>query len=735
MNHRQLLAAAAAAFVLFSGPPAPRAEPAAAPPPLADTLIAAYAGRTQPRDLETLLRLQLASGRPAEAEGTIQRLAALYRPTQPGRAHALLPWRIYARAMRHEGAGLSTPDSLARAFNELYAPLPDREMVDVLPWYGANLDRLRQSLARAGAACEGKAVDACPNAAELVAARQAIAVWTYLMPASERLIRADAARRFLIEDLLIPTPDGARISAILVRPRAGGARLTSLLNFTIYARDDWSFTDAAKMAANGYAGVVAYTRGKGRSPGPIVPYEHDGRDAAAVIDWLAAQAWSDGRVGMFSGSYNASAQWGALKHRPKALRAIATNASNAPGVDTPMQGNVFQNFIYPWPLHVTTNRTLDEINYYDSARWAALDRVWYQSGRPYRELERIDGQPNPVFAKWLAHPDYDSYWQGFTPQGEEFARVDIPVFVQTGYYDGGMVGALHYLREHVRHRPDADHRLLVGPYHHTAMQTGVLPTVDGYDVDPAALIDLQDVRLKWFDHVFRGAPLPELLKDRVNYQVMGADLWRHASSLEAMAGERLRLYLNGRREGARFLFGEGGRAEGSAPELSVNFADRTDADFQPPASEPDTRNALVFVTEPLGKPMEVAGLFSGRFEIVTNKRDLDLSVAFFEQRADGRYLLLASYLGRASYIADRSRRQLLRPGRPQVLAFDSQTLTARRLAAGSRILAVVGVPKRPDIQINYGTGKDVSDESIADAGEPLHVRWGSGSYLELGVRR
>jgi len=47
---------------------------------------------------------------------------------------------------------------------------------------------------------------------------------------------------------------------------------------------------------------------------------------------------------------------------------------------------------------------------------------------------------------------------------------------------------------------------------------------------------------------------------------------------------------------------------------------------------------------------------------------------------------------------------------------------------------VVGVPKSQSIQINYGTGRNVSDESIVDAGKPLVVRWSAGSYLEIGVR-
>lgn len=704
---------------------------------LAESLIPAQAGKDRPADLNLLFRLQLAAHRYADAEATIGRLQILYRPDQVVRSRALTPWLIYARAGRLAGGGMATDETLQQAFTETYADIDDREAVELLHWYVYDLDRARGALADAEKACLGVPLQACPTGVDVVRAHMGLATWEYLLPRSARLVRADLERRFVIEeDLLIPTADGAQIAAMIVRPRSA-APATALLNFTIYARDDWAFLDAARMAGRGYAGVVAYSRGKGRSPDQVVPYVHDGADAATVIAWLAAQDWSDGRVGMFSGSYNASTQWAALKHMPPALKAIATNASNAPGIDTPMEGNVFLNFMYPWPFYTTNLKGLDDETYDDPERWAALDRNWYTNGRPYRDLPRIDGAPNPVFAEWLNHPGYDAYWQRLLPYREEFAGIKIPVLVQTGYFDGGMVGALYYLRQHYRYNPQADHRLLIGPYHHVAMNQGVLETISGYEIDPAARIDLQDIRLRWFDHVFRGAPLPEVLSDRINFQVMGADRWRHVPSLEAMGERRLRLYLSDARDGARFTLARGRPARRGFTHLQVDFTDRSDVDYEPPSEvfsrEIDVRNALVFATGPVSGPMEVNGGFSGRLNIVTNKKDLDLQIALYELRPDGTYFPLTTFLGRASYLRDRSRRHLLRPGRTETLAFDSDRITSRLIGAGSRIVAVVGVAKQRDVQINYGSGKDVSDESIADAGEPMRIRWSNDSFIDLRI--
>src|SRR5262245_21153996 len=106
-------------------------------------------------------------------------------------------------------------------------------------------------------------------------------------------------------------------------------------------KDEAALAEARKSAARGYAGVVAYTRGKGRSPDTPTTYEYDGQDARTVIDWISKQLWSDGRVGMYSGSYNGCTQWAATKNLHPALKTIVPYVANNPGNGLPMENNVF----------------------------------------------------------------------------------------------------------------------------------------------------------------------------------------------------------------------------------------------------------------------------------------------------------------------------------------------------------------------------------------------------------
>ena len=112
---------------------------------------------------------------------------------------------------------------------------------------------------------------------------------------------------------------------------------------------------------------------------------------------------------------------------------------------------------------------------------------------------------------------------------------------------------------------------------------------------------------------------------------------------------------------------------------------------------------------------------------------MDFSVVLYEVMPNGEYFYLSYILGRASYAKDMSVRTLLRPGKLESVSFDRTKLVSRRLSKGSRLLVIINGNKNPLAQINYGTGKDVSDESIADAKIPLKIKWFNDSYVQIPI--
>jgi len=151
----------------------------------------------------------------------------------------------------------------------------------------------------------------------------------------------------------------------------------------------------------------------------------------------------------------------------------------------------------------------------------------------------------------------------------------------------------------------------------------------------------------------------------------------------------------------------------------------------------EVRNATAYVSDPLPKPIELQGQWSGRFDLTINKVDVDLRIAAYELAPNGDYIqLFEPYTVRASYAKDRIRRHLLKAGERQVLQFKVERLTSRKLQAGSRIVLVLGVNRRPDEEINYGVGGDVSNQSLESAGKvPVRIRWYNDSYIDVPVQR
>ncbi len=709
----------------------------AAMPVLAEKLLADAPGDDTPHALIRRMELALAAGRPDAALAAFARMGDAAVPVE---TPAAFVYRIHAEAARAvEDDGADFAAAYTDAFDRVFAEVDDRSAHE-LAWYletpGFVFERrLQAALARTGGA---PTLDRA-GATRLVRAWISTRVDAAAAPRLADLLARDRTRRYVIdENVRIPTPAGVTLSATLVRPRTE-ARLPTALVFTIYADAAASRQRALAAASYGYVGMVALSRGKGSSDAEIMPYEHEAEDAPAVVEWIADQSWSNGEVGMYGASYEGFAAWAAAKSMPDALRAIAAHAAALPGQGLPMMNNVFLSANYGWPFFVANNRTLDFETYNDLERWEALHQEWFASGRPYRDLDAIDGVPNPFFQRWLDHPAFDSYWQSMAPYGAEFARIDIPVLSITGYYDDGQISAVHYLREHDRFRPDAEHFLVIGPYDHFGVAASrKARELRGYGIDPTARFDTEALTFAWFDHVLRGADRPVLLQDRINHQVMGADRWGHAASLDEMAEERWRLHLTPARDEAFHRLSESPPERPDALVQTVDLADRDviHNDYYPEVIDggsPDFETGLVFISDPLPRASELSGFPSGQLTITINKRDVDLGVRFYEVQADGSLFHLSYWLGRASHADDPTERRLLTPGEPTDVAFDRSYLVSRRIEAGHRLLVVVDVNKNPWHQLNYGTGADVSEESIADAGAPLRIEWANDSYVELPV--
>jgi putative CocE/NonD family hydrolase len=552
-------------------------------------------------------------------------------------------------------------------------------------------------------------------------------------------IKLDHKRRYAINDSLVLTmKDGAEVSVVVVHRKGKvPTKQPAILIASIYAGTNEP--GAMLSASKGYVGVIANTRGKRLSKSEVKPMEHENTDVYEVIDWISKQSWSNQKVGMYDGSYNGFTQWASMKHGVHpALKTIVPMVAIAPGIDYPMENNVLHNYSYSWNFYVTNNKFLDFEASQDFNRWNTLKNKWYSSGVAFNKLDSLDSQVNTLWKTYMKHPSYDDYWKKMIPYKEEFSKIDIPILTITGYYDDSQRGAMYYFDQHQKYAQNPEHYVLVGPYDHWTAQTQPEKYLRNYKLDDTALIDIKyDLVYQWFDHILKGKEKPRILKDKVNFQVMGTNTWMHKPSLSIMTNDTLRLYLSA--DKANDFYDLKSNLNSTEIELEVDFKERetmSNTEYYPWPLERESINfkdGLVFKSEPLSEDLIINGSFFGNLEFSINKKDVDYSVILYQLTPEGKYFHLSYYIGRASYAKDREKRNLLTPNQKTQVSFNNSKLISKKLEKGSRIVVVVNVNKNNNAQINYGTGKDVNEENIEDAGIPLKIKFTGQSSVSLPI--
>lgn len=544
--------------------------------------------------------------------------------------------------------------------------------------------------------------------------------------------KVDREEYYINDSVVIKTKKGHEISLSFLKHKKGESKVPAILNFSIYNRRRLSNNERLN-SLKGYAIVNAYSRGVYLSHDQITPFEFEIEDVNEVIDWITRQSWSNGKVGMLGGSYDGFSQWAATKNLRPALKTIIPTASVGFGIDFPMYNNCFSPYMLRWLSYVDKETDYEVFN--DEKKWLSVYNSYYKKGTAFNKLDSIYGDTNPIFQKWLKHPSFDKFWKSKMPYKRDFAKINIPILTFTGYYDADQRGAMYYYNEHHKHNKNANHYLVIGPYGHTGVISGIDEEYNGYKIDSAAKIDIESISFEWFDYILKGKKKPEFLKDKVNYQVMGSNQWRSAPTINKISDGKLKLFLNKT------------KLEKTEPKRSyisqtVNFLDRKDTlqsfidekVFDNSISPEYLKDRIIFESDVFESSFEINGSFTGNLKVSINKKDMDIILTAYEKLSSGMYLKLShESFARASYAKSSTKRNLLHPDVIENIPIKNTFFTSRKVEKGSKLIFVLGVRKSADVQINYGTGKDVSEETIADAKEPLEIKWYNDSYIEIPV--
>ena len=368
--------------------------------------------------------------------------------------------------------------------------------------------------------------------------------------------------------LMIRMRDGVRLATNVFLPGLGGApapgRFPAVVARTPYGRD---FGSAAALPGHfipfGYAVVVQDVRGRYGSEGRWRPLADDGKDGADLLAWIAAQPWSDGKVGMVGTSYVGGTQHAlALEGAPALAALVPVDAMSNPGRFGMRHAGAFElrwlnwamtlgnpgiNGVAPsgepveplldadgrptgaWRLATgDIARPEENADLKDrlAARQAAAARVT-DDPAAQAALKALGDQvraharalPLKAGATALAHaPDYEGwilaamaagedgdFWDGMGISVADHAPAyqDVPVLHVTGAYDswGGPVADLNFPA--LTRAKTSRQRLLFGPWTHGQQ---ALTYAGIAEFGPEAAVDLRALERRWFGRWLKGEP-------------------------------------------------------------------------------------------------------------------------------------------------------------------------------------------------------------------------------------
>lgn len=479
-------------------------------------------------------------------------------------------------------------------------------------------------------------------------------------------------------DVMIPMRDGVRLAADIYRPAEGDGgpplpgKFPTLLARTPYNKGAGDNAEAKWFAARGYAVVVNDVRGRYASEGTWRLMVDDADDGYEVVEWIARQEWSDGKVGTYGTSYLGGTQHAlAIKNPPHLTAMIPTDALSNCGVAGMRHGGAFELRFVNWIFQIGAPNSRAALA--DPALKGALT----ESGRRIREhVAHLPIRPGtsplkvvPEYEAWLAEalasgPE-SPFWKipGMSVVGHVKEYADVPAWHVTGWYDSWtrQVAMNYEALSKAKAKPQ---RLLIGPWVHGSQGSNVAGEVE-FTED--AKLDWNAVRLRWFDAWLKGDTAGIADEPPVWIYVMGTgdDRKNAASRLQHGGSWRAEKEWPLARAIATTYHLQGGGL--LAPEAPLSVDDRTTYTFDPEHPVPtiggnissnqglmasggydqrprdDTAAAtdrlplserpdvVVFRTEPLKEDVEITGTVTVTLHVSTTAKDTDFTAKLIDE--------------------------------------------------------------------------------------------------------
>lgn len=504
------------------------------------------------------------------------------------------------------------------------------------------------------------------------------------------------------KNVAIPMRDGQSLAADVYLPEKEGKYPCVLIQTpynkrnmgAVMALDGTPIGETGRGAASDmkvlmdrehYAYVIVDWRGFYGSKAAAKPLAKRGADGYDCVEWIAAQAWSDGKVGTWGGSALGKQQLDtAAEHPPHLVCCVPLIAAMGQEYAMYYEGGVM--------LEGHVKR---------------LDQLGFGVGTA------VSAAPNPWAPVWKLAES-----RSYKPE-----LIEVPCLMITGWWDNYPDLIVKTFEGIVAKGGDAaksGSRLLIGPWDHVGV--GVAKQAD-MTFENASLESARAAKA-FLDYWLRG------LKDngwdrapRVRYWVVNEEEWRTCESWTALPRETKALFLTA-----------DGRLAAEKPqkdETKTWTFDPVDpsptlggANLPPMPHGPTDHSALSqrkdgawYATGKLEKPIRLNGNAELTIAFEANAPDCDFCARLCDVGPDGKPLLIVETAARAKFRDGGNEAHPLEVGKRVTLTLRFPP-TATTFPAGHELRVYVSNTNWPRYERNTGTGADHWDEKAA---QPVKV--------------
>jgi len=559
--------------------------------------------------------------------------------------------------------------------------------------------------------------------------------------------------------------DGTNLYADIYRPDDEGKHPAILARLP-YNKDESpkslsGYMNPQKFVRNGYAVVIQDLRGTGVSEGQFYARRAEADDGYDTVEWVAAQPWCDGNVGMYGLSHLGFTQWAAAKAQPPHLKTICP-AGTQHGARPYKNGAFRLNQTLNWYLIVTAcalrRSTLppEELKSLRESLIYMIDNIEDQlCFLPLKDVPaaKIAKEPDiiPFYADYLTYIDEESYWkQLHTPTPLE--EVVIPTFHICSWYDDlasdVVVSYVGMKKRGGSQLARKNQKLIMGPWTHSTEQLSISGDLDFGAASTGTSIDVNGMHMRWFDHWLKGIDNGIMEEPRVRIFVMGDNVWRdekdwplpntrytkyyfhsngHANtrngngflSTQLPGEEQTDIYLYDPRNPAPTKSGKTGHAwiEGALEQREIE----------------ERADVLIYTSATLETDVEVTGPVELILWASSSAVDTDFTGKLVDVWPDGKAYNLVDGIVRARYRESEYAAKLIKPGKVYQYSIDLG-VTSNVFKAGHRIRVQLSSSSFPKWDRNLNTGHPIGqDAEIKAAVQTIYHNKQYPSHILLPV--